>query len=345
MALTEIYIDPSIAANSGTGTIGDPFGDLEYAIVQSTFDTVNGTRLNIKAGTAEFLVTNLETSLVDTSVSVAWVNSAIAPLVFQGYTAVAGDGGRCKIDAGSGQAWSSATRNSVMFYDCWITTTSASAMFDVNDNWMFIRCKVGPCGGTGLLGDSRLYVDNCFFTGVVATCMNGSSGSIFINNFVDRLCIGPSCNATSGASHVIANNVIETQLGDTGLIQITSTYVFNNSICCLSGTGVGVAINCQAAAIGFIKNNVIEGFNGVGGRGIELSVDNLRYARMLAGNSFYNCETNIIGNNSSDVAQQLAGDNETLSASPFTNPSLANYSPVDTGSVKQGHSPQNFMDS
>ena len=55
MALTEIYVDPSIAADSGTGTIGDPFGDLEYAIEQTTFDTTNGTRLNVKAGTDDFL--------------------------------------------------------------------------------------------------------------------------------------------------------------------------------------------------------------------------------------------------------------------------------------------------
>ena len=46
MAFSEVYVDPSIAADSGTGTIGDPFGDLEYAIEQSTFDTTNGTRVN-----------------------------------------------------------------------------------------------------------------------------------------------------------------------------------------------------------------------------------------------------------------------------------------------------------
>ena len=50
MAITEIYVDPAINADSGTGTIGDPFGDLEYAIKQTTFDTTNGTRVKISIG-------------------------------------------------------------------------------------------------------------------------------------------------------------------------------------------------------------------------------------------------------------------------------------------------------
>ncbi len=53
MALTEIYVDPAIAADSGAGTEGSPYGDLEYAIEQETFDLTNGTRVNIKAGTDE----------------------------------------------------------------------------------------------------------------------------------------------------------------------------------------------------------------------------------------------------------------------------------------------------
>ena len=52
MAITEVYVDPSIAADSGAGTVGDPYGDLEYAIEQTTFDTTNGTRVNIKIGRA-----------------------------------------------------------------------------------------------------------------------------------------------------------------------------------------------------------------------------------------------------------------------------------------------------
>ena len=44
MAITEVYVDPSIAGDSGVGTIGDPYGDLEYAIEQETFDTKKCTR-------------------------------------------------------------------------------------------------------------------------------------------------------------------------------------------------------------------------------------------------------------------------------------------------------------
>lgn len=87
MALTEIYVDPSIAGDSGAGTIGDPYGDLEYAIEQITFDTSNGNRINIKAGTDEVLAVELGAAISGASIS----PSETAPLIFQGYTTTAGE--------------------------------------------------------------------------------------------------------------------------------------------------------------------------------------------------------------------------------------------------------------
>ena len=62
MAITNYYVDPSINANSGTGTIGDPFGDLQYALDTVTRDSTNGDQFNIKAGTAEVLTGTLDFS-------------------------------------------------------------------------------------------------------------------------------------------------------------------------------------------------------------------------------------------------------------------------------------------
>ena len=102
MAITEIYVDPSINADSGTGAIGTPYGDLEWAIEQATFDTTNGTRINIKAGTAEILAASLDTALNSASPSAAWVPTPTAQLIFQGYTTAAGDGGKGDIDGNNG---------------------------------------------------------------------------------------------------------------------------------------------------------------------------------------------------------------------------------------------------
>ena len=102
MPITEVYVDPSINFDSGTGTLVDPYGDLEYAIREETFDLVNGTRLNIKAGAVETLVAPLNTSFADTSVSIAWpIGATGTPSVtLQGYTATAGDGGQGDISGG-----------------------------------------------------------------------------------------------------------------------------------------------------------------------------------------------------------------------------------------------------
>lgn len=89
MAITEYYIDPAIDANSGTGTIGDPFGDLQYALDTVTRDGTNGDRFNVKAGTAEVLTAALSLATYGTP-------TEAAPLVIQGYTSAAGGdaGGR-----------------------------------------------------------------------------------------------------------------------------------------------------------------------------------------------------------------------------------------------------------
>jgi len=63
----------SIVSDSG------PFGDLEWAIEQTTFDLAEGTRVNIKNGTDEILAAKLETALADTGTSIAWAPAPTSP--------------------------------------------------------------------------------------------------------------------------------------------------------------------------------------------------------------------------------------------------------------------------
>jgi len=60
MALTEIYVDPAIAANSGTGTSGDPYGDLQYALNRQPLQHQGGNGGNSRgrAGTHHLRHTN-----------------------------------------------------------------------------------------------------------------------------------------------------------------------------------------------------------------------------------------------------------------------------------------------
>lgn len=93
MAITEYYVDPAINANSGTGTIGDPFGDLQYGLNTVTRNATDGDRFNIKAGTAEVMAAAIDLTTYGTP-------TQAAPLIFQGYTSAQGDGGIGEINNG-----------------------------------------------------------------------------------------------------------------------------------------------------------------------------------------------------------------------------------------------------
>ena len=95
---SEIVLDADITSDSSSPSDVDgvsvPYGDLKFAIEQYTFDLTNGLRVNIKAGTDEVLtVESLDVTFADTVTTIAWAPTEASPVVFRGYTAVAGDGG------------------------------------------------------------------------------------------------------------------------------------------------------------------------------------------------------------------------------------------------------------
>ena len=118
---THCYVDPSIAGNSGTGTIGDPYGDLQYALDTESIDSTHGNQINIKAGTDEVLSSTL-------SLATFGSPNQNAPLTFRGYTSTADDGGVGGIDCG-GNA---------------LITVAGSSI-----SWVDLEIHNGPQSGTG----------------------------------------------------------------------------------------------------------------------------------------------------------------------------------------------------
>lgn len=84
-------VDPSIDADSGTGTLGDPFGDYQYCLDTITRDGVAGDDIHVKAGTAEVLTAPIDLSTYGTP-------TASAPLRTFGFTTTPLDGGHGEID-------------------------------------------------------------------------------------------------------------------------------------------------------------------------------------------------------------------------------------------------------
>lgn len=306
-APTNVYVDPAIAGNSGTGTIGDPYGDLQYALNTKVRDATNGDQFNIKAGTAEILAASLALTTYGTP-------AETAPLVFRGYTAAANDGGIGEIDAngatllaatGSYQVWAdmeihnfgnnngiTANSNSNLFYRCEIhkgaSTPSGKVLLTTGS---VIGCYIHDAGatGTGIICNNLLdsYIYNCP-TGSTTT------SNIINNVFVD-------CDAP------IVHN------GDQRLTIGNSIY----SSTARTGTGINAG-TAATTTWGVCYNNIIEGYSGVGGKGIASSGD----LAFLGYNAFYN---NSTPKSLLDVWLDL-GNDATLLASPFTSAAGGDFS-------------------
>lgn len=332
--MDEIFVDPSINANSGSGTVGDPFGDLRYAIEQSTFNTTIGTRLNVKAGTAEILTETIDTSMADTSVSVAWVPTRAAPLVIQGYTSAAGDGGIGEIDGNATFAiFASTTLDYIVLRDMKMGNSQNNIIVRLNNFITLLNCEIhtNTNSQVGAVLDTDAIVHQCYFHSTAGGSLT-VNGNQFIYGNVFVVTAGTAIN-NSGADGWVFNNVIKCSGVANGINLSGNSYHFNNSIYSAGGTGKGIRAPFVRNGC-IICNNVIEGFSGVGGVGIDLSAG-AGNIRILANNSYYDNATDY----SAPTNEWLLFGNESLGASPFTDAANNDFTPVDTGQMKEGSWP------
>ena len=340
MPYTEIYVDPALDASPqiGDGSIGSPYSDLEHAIIQETFDVTNGTRVNIKAGTAEVLAANLLTALNDTSVSVAWGPWENRPLIFQGYTSAAGDGGMGSISGGGAVPIldETTTKPYVNFVDLELHNVGANEVLDLAAQCCVIRCEVHTASGIGGVNVSTGgVVADCYVHDVDGVAIGGLG--LYINNHVVQG-TGTITSAISMGSGSVIRNIVEVSGAADGILAGQDATVMHNAIYAAgaaTGQGIYIVGNQVAARV---TNNLIEGFSGAGGYGIKYSGGSATQVRVTGGNSVYDCATAFDPAGRAPVRDY--GGDETLSVSPFTSASTGDFSPVDTGSVKEGALPQ-----
>jgi hypothetical protein len=340
MALTELYVDPSIDADSGSGTSGSPYGDLQYCLNQETLDTVNGTRINIKDSATENITGVLSFATFGTPAAAGGEY-----LMFEGYTSTAGDGGVFTLDGGGGNYQLIAATACTGFHlknGIFQNVTTSAYMVALDNDCSATNCEFHNCSGGALTGDSPFAVSNCFFSDVESTCIdllaNGvvdsclfydTGGSTILNcifasgNVTVRRCMA-SLNATTGR---FINTTAD------GLCVYHNTVLQNAA--CTDGCILSDDIN---DSIQSIWGNIFEGYSGVGGHAIELPQN--RIAPIVAYNAFYNNSTNM--KNLPPFEAQVV-DNETLSQSGIAKSgsvTWANrktyFAPVDTGNVIGG---------
>lgn len=306
---TLYYVDPSIAADSGTGTLGDPFGDLQYGLNTVSRNATTGDRFRLIHGTAEFLVTSLSLAMYGTP-------TEEAPLIIEGddpdnraevdcngvsMFGVTGAGptiilSNLAIHNSSGEllalhATSQLIATNCKFYD-------ASTVLSGTQRAYFLACHFHTFTDRALDLVNFAHVSHCYFE-------PGTYANPQHYIYVDFLT--PQCG-------VIEHNVFKTG-NDTDAIAIDSDRpwtVRNNTIYAASGTGTGITIsNGHNHAV---LNNYVEGFSGSGGHGYKL--DSGASLSQYGFNSAYDNATNYAENAAIHVA---LGSNETLGSSALTN--------------------------
>ena len=339
-APSETYVDPSINANSGTGTIGDPYGDLQYALDTMTRDSTNGDRINIKSGTAEVLTG---------TISLASYGSTTRNkrLIFEGYDSSAGDGGIGAIDGNNGNFNLFNSVNDLLWKNLKLFNTGTAAVLSLANYSQITNCEITQSSEGGILfsgSSGTCAVDKCYIHDIAGygvrntvTIINCYFANGTTNKFTDAI------SETSNTFHSLVSrcffNLDSTSNGYSG----GGPTMINNSILSSSGTGAGI----YASRIQVLHNNLVEGFSGTGGDGIDIYQTD---PAEVTHNGFYNCATNISLATNCDLID--GEDNESLGASPFAKTGslptdftsatfwsdlYAYFAPVDTGNVYSGY--------
>ena len=301
MAMSEYYVDPSIAGNSGTGTIGDPYGDLQYALNSITRNLTDGDRINIKAGTEEVFTAAIDYTTYTSP-------TAAAPLIYQGYSSAAGDGGIAEIDLGGNNL----SQNVVHLADLKIRNagsgTNGFLLAFANATNVWFSDSSAAHGVTLSPGT----LDRCVFSDLTGTVAVSANSQSHITGCYFELSASESPTAYAIRTlqpQVISHNCFKLETGITA-IAITDDVqnVSYNSIL-QTGAKAGTGFSTGDTKYGHRFNgNIIEGF----ATGFDWGNQN-----EPPGHAYENAAYNNTTNYDSTFLGPYYNDNETLSSSAF----------------------------
>jgi hypothetical protein len=321
MAITEIYVDPSLASNTGGGTDVDPYGDLQHALDTVTRDATNGDRFNIKAGTAEILAASLDLTTYGTPTSTA-------PIYFEGYTSVQGDGGIGEIDGNSTYGmFDSSIYDYVHIKDMKVFDCGSDVCIKLDNDCSCVNVEVTNSSGGGLYLEVRANIFNCYAHNVGGVAIFARADSYVMHNNIVRdgqtFTIGIDLEGSGSSCGFNRIEIDSTGTSSNGIQSQSNCMVFNNSIYAIAGTGDGIKDDGTNRTALKWFNNIIEGFSGTGGTGVNTSTGSNLI--LYGGNIFYNNATD----------ESLGGDtgfsikdNDTPASSPYTSASTGDMSLV-----------------
>lgn len=338
-APSEYYVDPSLGSDTGDGTVGTPWGRASGSVIQYALDTgitrdaTNGDRINVKAGTDDVLAANLVFTTYGTP-------TIAAPIIIQGYTSAAGDEGIGGIDGDGSFGIIDTATDYVRFVDLHIHNSGASQLMSLDNGIFIVNCELDGCShNTSITCDQHLYIANCYFHDL--KLVEGDSNTFMISSYFKNDGTSDFGTAANLFDRGWCINCIFSLDGASIAIELTNnSHAIGNSILSSAGTGTGILINDASQPGRSVVNNLIEGFSGAGGKGIDFDTSTSKYA-IYTNNAFYNNTTD----EANTVADMWAyeNDNESLGSSPFAKSgadTFANrfeyFKPLDVGNVLGG---------
>ncbi len=305
----QYYVDPAINANSGTGTIGDPFGDLQYALNNITRSTTVGDQINIKAGTAEF---------PSGAITLATYGTSPTKLIFRGYTSAANDGGKFEINYGGANVnFFAGTYSNLAIIDGKLWNNGTGVANFGGNSVVIDSCEIITNGLT--LGGINCLLKNSKITGL--TNFSGVvAGGIVVGNWIESSATGSFAYAVyqNGSPAYIADNIIickHVQTSGVYLLcnQPTGSFCANNTIFSeVSSTKFAIDLTSTTTNNHTVSNNIIQGFSGVGGGVIRSNPSNTRNTGTIRANRWFNCTSGVTTTDADVIT-----DNSVLSESPF----------------------------
>lgn len=324
MAITQNYVDYGAGNDTtGDGTIGTPWKTLQKAFDTLTRNATDGNQVNLKAGTAHANAAALD--LATFIAGGALANSA--PLIIRGYTSAANDGGIAEIDCNGATMWAATSYDYIVFIDLKMHNFGNTDGIYLDDDITFLRCEVykgasSPTDKRLIRADSRCRVIGCYIHD------NGAGGAYGVSLGVNSLAYGNymAQGTASGGIGIymdggvaLSNIVLCGAVAQYGISIATGGIAVGN-ICYNTTAGTAVGLSCPSSHVANLAmNNIVVGWSGAGGRGIEVAnVGALGY------NAFYNNTTPV------SVTDQkfldLTALDVTLAADPFTSAATGDFS-------------------
>ncbi len=290
MPMSNYYVSPGSGNDTtGNGTIGTPWATVQKALNTITRNATDGDTINVQAGTADTLTAELSLTAYGTP-------TPAAPLIFRGYTATANDGGIGEID-GAGSvaiydAGNNANKSYIHFWGMKLGNTGASRVIRMQAYSSLVNCELHTSAATQAVyfHNVSIRVVGCLFHSLSGTNnVSMASSTVFFIGCTFRSSAGTNILHLTGSAGVVANCHFDIS-DDTSLTAIYSTsdvFVMNCTIYSNVAQTVPAILVEPSTGLALTLNNLVVGYNGVGGVGYSAR----GYLTAAAGNGFYNTTT------------------------------------------------------